>query len=78
MFARPLTDELHTKRVLALREFARDELLLGLDAEEVVNVVKLAVLDEQGVPAEARAMRENDAGPSITMKRSMPIGANPP
>ena len=58
--AGPLADELHAERVLAgLQDFRRDELLLRLDAEEVVDVVELVVLDEQRVTAEARAVGED-------------------
>ena len=37
-------------------------MLLRFDAQEVVNVVQLVVLDEQRVPAKARAVGEDDAG----------------
>ena len=43
-------------------EFLGHELLLGFDAEEVVDVVQLAVLDEQCVAAEAGAVREDHPG----------------
>ena len=43
-------------------QLGRDELLLRLDAEEVVDVVQLLVLDEQRVAAEARTVREDHAG----------------
>jgi hypothetical protein len=43
-------------------ELRRHELLLGLDAEEIVNVVHLLILDEQSVAAEARAVGEDNAG----------------
>src|SRR5579872_6375106 len=56
------TGELHAKRVLAWLQFnRRDELLLGLDAKEVVDVVELVVLDKQRMPAEARAVRKDHA-----------------
>src|SRR5262245_54157304 len=51
--------ELHAQHVLAWLEFARGELLLGLDAEAVVEVVQLLVLEEQRVAAETRAVRED-------------------
>ena len=48
-----LSRELHAERVLAGLQLRTDELLLRRDAEEVVDVVQLLVLDEQRVPAEA-------------------------
>ena len=54
-----LSDELHAERQLTRLQFRRDERLLGFDAEEVVDVVELAVFDEQRVAAEARAVRED-------------------
>src|SRR5262249_4784660 len=63
VLARLLPDELDSDGVLAGFQLAfRDEVLLGPDAEEVVDVVELAVFDKQDVPAEARAPGENDAG----------------
>jgi hypothetical protein len=47
------SDEFDTQRVLARRQFLGYELLLGFDAEELVDVVKIAVLDEQRMTAEA-------------------------
>ena len=40
----------------------RHELLLRLDAEEVVDVVQLVILDEERVAAEARTVGEDHAG----------------
>src|SRR5262245_57184370 len=54
-------DELHPQRMLARSERWRDELLFRFDAEEVIDVVQLAILDEERVAAEAGAMRENHA-----------------
>ena len=59
-----LPDELHAQRVLAGLECGRDKLLLWLDAEEIVDVVELLVLDEQRVTAEARTHLENDTSRS--------------
>src|SRR5262245_61694230 len=56
-----LANELHAERVLARLELGRDELLLRLDAEEVVDVVQLLILDEQRMAAEARAVGKDDA-----------------
>src|SRR5262249_45420985 len=56
-----LAHELHAQRVLSRRELARDELLLWLDPEEVVDVIQLLVLDEQRVAAKPRSVREDDA-----------------
>src|SRR6185503_10610524 len=53
--------ERHAKGMLAGREFLRDELLLRFEAEEVVHVMQLSILDEQHVAAEARAMSEDHA-----------------
>jgi hypothetical protein len=47
--------------VLSWPKLRRHELLFWLDAKEVVDVVKLLVLDEQRVAAEARAVGENNA-----------------
>src|SRR5262249_17478011 len=57
-----LANKLHAKRIFARLELVRDELLLRLDAEEIVDVVQLPILDEQAVAAEARAVGEDDAG----------------
>src|SRR5262245_28188532 len=54
--------ELGTEHVFTRLEFRRDELLLGLDAEEVVNVVEPLVLEEERMAAKTRAVREDDAG----------------
>jgi hypothetical protein len=40
---------------------AKGELLLGGDADEVVDVPELAVLEEQGVAAEAGPVGQDDA-----------------
>ena len=53
--------ELHPERMLTRRQGPRDEVLFGFDTQEVVDVVQVAVLDEQGMPTEARAVRKNDA-----------------
>jgi len=53
-FPEPLLDELDAEDAVAHLQFAvGDELLLGRDADEVVDVPELAVLDEQGMAAEA-------------------------
>src|ERR1700759_303197 len=54
--------ELHTGHGLAGLQAVGDELLLGRDADEVVDVVELAVLDEQGVTAEPRSLGEDHSG----------------
>ena len=63
MGARTGARELHAERVFAGLQFlSRNEVLLGFDAQEVVDVVQLVLLDKQGVPAKARAVGEDDAG----------------
>ena len=43
--------ELHAERVLAgLQIDRRDELLLRLDAQEIIDVVELVILDEEAMP----------------------------
>src|SRR5262249_50528764 len=62
VLARLLARELHPKGVLAgLDVSLRDKLLLGLDAEEVVDVMQLPALHEKRVAAEAGSVREDDA-----------------
>ena len=56
-----LLDELHAEHVLARLERLGDELLLRRDAEEVVDVPELPVLEEQRVAAEAGAVGEDHA-----------------
>src|SRR5262249_11102605 len=54
-----LPDEFHAERVLARLEFCRDKLLLRLDPEKIVNVVQLAIFEEEAVAAKSRAVRED-------------------
>ena len=61
VLALALLDELDAEHVRAGLQRFGHELLLGRDAEEVVDVVQLAVLDEQRVAAEARALGEDHA-----------------
>ena len=61
VLAGALPDELHAERIFARLQLAGDELLLRLDAEEVLHIVQLLVLHEQGVTAEARTMGEDYA-----------------
>ena len=56
-----LLDELHAEHALADGDTFADELLLGRHADEAVDVVQLAVLHEQGVTAEPRAVGEQHA-----------------
>src|SRR5262245_19829580 len=56
-----LAREFHTEREFARLELLGDELLFRLDAEKVRDVVELPVLDEERVPADARAVGEDDA-----------------
>jgi hypothetical protein len=52
--ADPLLDELDPEDAVARLQLAvGDQLLLGRDPDEVVDVPELAVLDEQGMAAEA-------------------------
>ena len=60
---RLFSNESHAQRVLAGSESLRDELLFRLDAEEVVYVVQLSILDERDVTAETRAMRKRIESP---------------
>ena len=53
--------ELHPEDVLAGREPLADELLLRRHADEAVHVEELAVLDEEGVAAEAGAVGDDHA-----------------
>src|SRR5262245_20314216 len=53
--------ERRAEHVLARRQSLGHELLFRLDAEEVVDVVEPAILDEQRMAAEARTVREDDA-----------------
>src|SRR5262249_4101702 len=56
-------DELHPEDVFTWLKFLGGyEVLFRLDAEEVVNVVQLLVLEEERVPPKARAVREDHAG----------------
>jgi hypothetical protein len=61
VLARLFPVELHAEEVLARCELRRDEFLLRLDAEEVVVVDELLVLDVERVTAEAGAVGEDDA-----------------
>src|SRR5215510_7944317 len=55
-----LADKFHAERLFAgLECVRRDKVLLGRNAEKVINVVQLAILNEQRVSAEARAVRED-------------------
>jgi hypothetical protein len=62
VLADTLLRELRTERILAGLKLLRDELLFRLDAQEVVDVIQLLVLDKQRMTAEARAVGKNDAG----------------
>src|SRR5262249_43848531 len=57
-----VANELHAERVLARLELIGDKLLLRLDAQEVVAVMQLPVLDVQSMAAEARAVRKDHTG----------------
>src|SRR5262249_30230589 len=60
--ARGFADELHPEDVFTWLKFlGGDKVLFRFDAEEVVNVVQLLVLEEERVPPKARAMREDHA-----------------
>ena len=53
--------ELNSKQHFARGNILGGDHLLLLDAKEVVNVVKLPVLDEKAMPAEAAALGEQNA-----------------
>jgi hypothetical protein len=87
VLARTLPGELHPKCVLAGRELGGDERLLRRNAEEVVDVVQLFVLEEQRVPAEARAAGKDaaravrpdlDVGPVLVHMVKLPAGLRVP
>ena len=61
VLAARLLRELHAEHVAAGLEPVGYEVLLGRDAEEVVDVVQPLVLQEQRVAAEARAVGEDHA-----------------
>ena len=52
VFTGALSDEFHTESEASRLQLGRDQGLLGLDAQEVIDVVQSVVLDEQGVAAE--------------------------
>jgi len=56
-----ILDELDADHVLAGAGCITDQALLGRDAEEVVDIDELTVLDVQRMFAEARAVGEQDA-----------------
>ena len=53
-----LADKLHAKGIFAGFEGARNEFLFRHDAKEVVDIVKFAVFDKQGMASESRTMCE--------------------
>lgn len=56
-----LPDKFHAEGVFAGLKVRRDECLFGLEAEEIVNVIQLLILDEERMTAEARAVGKNYA-----------------
>jgi hypothetical protein len=56
-----LLGELDPDDVLPRGRRVADDLLLGRDAQEVDDIVELAALHEERVPAEPRALGEDDA-----------------
>ena len=73
VLAGPLANELHPEGAVTGFEFLRDEGLLGLDTQEVVDVVQLVILDEQRVPTEPGAVGENHP---FGLRRHLHVGEN--
>jgi hypothetical protein len=65
VLARSLLGELHADDVPSGGRCVGDDLLLGRDAEEVLDVVELAVPDEEREAAEPRATRRWSSWPLL-------------